>query len=123
MSRLTALLAVVTTTITLALPPGASACPLCKEAIPADVDGYDGDGHDPAREARAWNNSIYLFVSMPYLLLGVVGLFVYRAMRRAPGANTLPVAPAGEEANDVLSDASPTVRPDNPDRGGGGQPG
>jgi hypothetical protein len=80
MSRLTALLAVVAVAVVLTLPPAAFSCPLCKEAIPADVDGSDGDGHDPTREARALNNSIYLFVSMPYLLLGVVGLFVYRAM-------------------------------------------
>jgi hypothetical protein len=38
---------------------------------------------DPLREARAYNNSIYLMVSMPYLLLGTVGILVYRGIRTA----------------------------------------
>jgi hypothetical protein len=37
---------------------------------------------DPAREARAWNASIYLMVGMPYLLLGGVGLLIYRECRK-----------------------------------------
>jgi hypothetical protein len=36
---------------------------------------------DQAREAMAYNHSIYLMVSMPYLLLGGVGFWVYRAIR------------------------------------------
>jgi hypothetical protein len=38
---------------------------------------------DPLREARAYNNSIYLMVSMPYLLLGIVGCLVYLGFRKA----------------------------------------
>ena len=38
---------------------------------------------DPLREARAYNNSIYLLVAMPYLLLGTIGLVVYRGFRVA----------------------------------------
>jgi hypothetical protein len=36
---------------------------------------------DQAREAMAYNHSIYLMVSMPYLLLGGVGFWVYRGIR------------------------------------------
>jgi hypothetical protein len=34
------------------------------------------------RESRAYNDSIYLMVGMPYLLLGGVGLLIYRGYRR-----------------------------------------
>jgi hypothetical protein len=38
---------------------------------------------DPLREARGYNNSIYLMVGMPYLLLGSLGLMIYRGVRAA----------------------------------------
>lgn len=56
----------------------ALACPNCKDAIPASA--ADGDD-DPFAEAKAYNRSIYLMVSMPYLLVGTVGFFVYRSFR------------------------------------------
>ena len=31
--------------------------------------------------ARAYNNSIYLMVGVPYLMLGTVGFMVYRHLR------------------------------------------
>ena len=37
---------------------------------------------DPLQEARAYNSSIYLMVSMPYLLLGAVGFLVYRGYKK-----------------------------------------
>jgi len=37
---------------------------------------------DPFLEARAYHFSVYLMVGMPYLLLGGVGLLVYRAVRK-----------------------------------------
>ena len=43
---------------------------------------------DPLREARAYNESIYLLVAMPYLLLGTVGFMIYRgfkATQKNPG--------------------------------------
>jgi hypothetical protein len=40
------------------------------------------DGDDPLREARAYNQSIYFMVSMPYLLLGVIGFKVYRSFQK-----------------------------------------
>jgi hypothetical protein len=41
------------------------------------------DEDDPLREAKAYNRSIYLFVGMPYLLLGAVGFLIYRTVRSA----------------------------------------
>jgi hypothetical protein len=38
---------------------------------------------DPLREARAFNQSIYIMVGMPYLLLGTIGLLIYRGIRAA----------------------------------------
>jgi LPXTG-motif cell wall-anchored protein len=40
---------------------------------------------DQAREANAYNNSIYLMVGVPYVLLGGVGFMVYRSRRKAGG--------------------------------------
>jgi hypothetical protein len=36
---------------------------------------------DQFREARAYNQSIYMMVGMPYLLLGVFGALVYRGFK------------------------------------------
>jgi hypothetical protein len=38
---------------------------------------------DPLREARAYNQSIYVMVAMPYLLFGTVGFMVYRGIKAA----------------------------------------
>jgi hypothetical protein len=40
------------------------------------------DGDDPLREARAYNQSIYFMVAMPYFLLGVVGFKIYWEFRK-----------------------------------------
>jgi hypothetical protein len=37
---------------------------------------------DATREARAYNNSIYLMAGMPYVLLGGFTAWVYRGLRR-----------------------------------------
>ncbi len=37
---------------------------------------------DPAREASAYNQSIYLMAGMPYLLLGAFGFYVYRGLKK-----------------------------------------
>ncbi len=39
------------------------------------------------REARAYNQSIYLMVGMPYLLLGAFSWGVYRGLRRKAAAD------------------------------------
>ncbi len=63
----------------LAVPPRSlHACPMCAEAVP-ETSLVDED--DRVREAQAYNWCIYLMVSMPYLLLGSVGMLVYRGMR------------------------------------------
>ncbi len=38
------------------------------------------------REARAYNQSIYLMVTMPYFLLGVVSFMIYRSFKNAARA-------------------------------------
>lgn len=59
--------------------PTAFACPLCKEAIANSEPVEEPSGADlPA----AYNNSIYLMVGMPYLLLGVFGFLVYRGLQQ-----------------------------------------
>jgi hypothetical protein len=42
------------------------------------------------REAQGYNYSIYLMVSVPYLLLGGVGLMVYRGLRKKARAEGPP---------------------------------
>jgi hypothetical protein len=51
------------------------------------------DGEDPMAEPRAYNHSIYLMVSMPYLLLGSFGLMCYWKVRMARRTPTRPTAP------------------------------
>ncbi len=41
------------------------------------------EGDDPLQEARAYNQSIYLMVAMPYGLLGIISFLVYRGYRIA----------------------------------------
>ena len=57
------------------------------------------------REAEAYNNSIYLMVGMPYMLLAGVGFLVYRGLRRK--------AVADQEALRVSEDKTPA--PPGPD--------
>ncbi len=54
---------------------------------------------DQYREARAYNNSIYLMVGMPYLSLGALGFLIWRGFRqrdRAQREAMLPPSDAGE---------------------------
>jgi hypothetical protein len=62
------------------------------------------EAEDQAREARAYNQSIYLMVGMPYLLLGTVGYLVYRGLKQK----------ALLEQNSV-SAAGPPLSPGAPD--------
>jgi hypothetical protein len=83
--------------LTLAIPRAVRACPLCAEAATA---GSGADEDDALREAHAYNDSIYLMAGMPYLMLGGVGFWVYRSIRRH-NAITLPSeapAPSPESA-------------------------
>jgi hypothetical protein len=76
---------VLTALVGLAAVSPAAACPMCKEAVPASGDGsaLTTDEEVAVQQARAWNNSIYLFVGMPYLLVGGVGFLVYRSFKKA----------------------------------------
>ena len=67
----------------------ATACPMCKEAVPATGDGSSLSPEDEAavQQAKAYNNSIYLLVGMPYLLVGGVGFLVYRSFKKAGRLN------------------------------------
>ena len=57
---------------------------------------------DQTRLSRAYNNSIYLMVGMPYLLLGAVGYLIYRGVRqKALAQQPLPVEPG--QAPDLSS--------------------
>lgn len=73
-----------------AVPAVATACPNCKDAVAAGT-GEPGDT-DPLREARAYNNSVYFMVSVPYLVLGTLGVVGYRAYCKAQA-----VPPPGED--------------------------
>jgi hypothetical protein len=57
---------------------------------------------DPLREARAYNQSIYLMAGMPYLLLGTVGLMIYRGYKAAQKAEARLPSQTAEEQNEPL---------------------
>jgi hypothetical protein len=62
-----------------ALSSSAPACPLCKDAI-----STPGPDEEVNNLPRAYNNSIYLMISVPYMALGVVGFAIYRAKMQSP---------------------------------------
>jgi hypothetical protein len=64
----------------LALAQPALACPACQDAV---INGSGKDDDDPMREARAYNQSIYLMVGVPYGTLGMLSFLVYRGYRTA----------------------------------------
>jgi hypothetical protein len=64
------------------------------------------EDEDPLQEARAYNRSIYLMVSMPYLLLGAIGLGVYRGMKSATKRNRPEVA-----GNDMPAEIGQPAQP------------
>ena len=41
----------------------------------------DENGNDPLREGRAYNNSIYFMLAVPYSILAVGGVVFYRQTR------------------------------------------
>lgn len=60
------------------LPSVVQACPLCREAV---ANSSGAEDTDQMREARAYNNSIYLMVGMPYVLVGGFGFAIYRHLK------------------------------------------
>ncbi len=77
MKRLHLAFGLIAVCIFLASARPASACPACQDAI------INSSDDDPMREARAYNQSIYLMVGMPYATLGIVSLLIYRGYRKA----------------------------------------
>ena len=59
---------------------------------------------DPLREARAYNESIYLMVAVPYLLLGTVGFMIYRGFKAAQKNRGGPLIETLEEMDKLLDD-------------------
>jgi hypothetical protein len=55
------------------------------------------EANDMKREAEAYNNSIYLMVGMPYLLLAGVGCLVYRGLRRKARMEQMAARPPDEQ--------------------------
>jgi hypothetical protein len=80
MNRLLLFLGAATLLVNLALPVAALACPNCQDAI---ASAANAGGEDPLREPRAYNHSIYLMAGMPYLLLGFLGVMIYRTARKS----------------------------------------
>jgi hypothetical protein len=78
----------------LVMPRMATACPMCSEAVP-DTSG--AEALDAERESQGYNRSIYLMAGMPYLLLGGMGLLIYRGYRRQAQEPAQQVASAGAE--------------------------
>lgn len=72
---------------TLGYSPAVRACPNCKDAVTVENAPED---EDPLREARAYNNSIYFMVGMPYLLLAAAGFVIYRNVRAGQKQAELP---------------------------------
>jgi len=116
MRGLPILLVALTFVAVVAVPPRAAACPNCKDAV-ASAGDEEGDPH---REARAYNNSIYLFVGMPYLLVGAFGFLVYRGIKKARQQHTTPAAspPADGGTDHVRADRPPPLPDGGPGRAG-----
>jgi hypothetical protein len=65
--------------LSLTLPPALPACPACADAIANSAEGEDGTA---SNLPVAMNQSIYLMVSTPYILLAVVGFMIYRGVQK-----------------------------------------
>jgi hypothetical protein len=53
---------------------------------PSGSEGQDEEELVAKNTAAAYNQSIYLMVGMPYLLLGAVGYLIYRGYRKGQQA-------------------------------------
>jgi len=60
----------------------------------AATSGSEDD--DPLRESKAYNQSIYLMLAVPYLLLGGFGWVVYRGLNKTNRQQPGPEGPAEE---------------------------
>lgn len=69
-----------------ASPSRAPACPNCNDVMSSNSNALLEDD-DPMREARAYNRSILFMVTTPYVLLGGLGLLMWRSYRSRPTAD------------------------------------
>jgi hypothetical protein len=71
--------ALLAAALLLSMTTAAQACPGCKEALAAN-DGVQGD----IISGYFW--SILFMMSMPFTILGMFGIVIYRAMRKSQAA-------------------------------------
>jgi hypothetical protein len=64
---------------------------------------------DPLREARAYNNSIYLMLSVPYLLVGTFAIVIYRGIKAADKRIRAEMPNSEDVAGNRGTEASPEV--------------
>ena len=67
-------------------------------------------GTDPMREARAYNNSIYLMLAMPYLLVGILSFKIYQICKNRNDNTDQLIGP--ETATGTVSTRSQSPFPD-----------
>lgn len=62
----------------------ASACPSCQAALEnlSETEDYDEEAEKQRNLSAAFNNSIYVMISVPYVLMGIFGFLVYRGIRK-----------------------------------------
>ncbi len=58
------------------------ACPSCQVAVESSGDSKDSDPNAMKNLPAAYNNSIYLMISVPYLLFAVFGFMIYRGVKK-----------------------------------------
>ncbi len=68
----------------------AQACPNCKEALSANGGGGD--------LVRGYFYSILFMMGMPFTILGAFSFSMYRAVKKAQAAPSIPTATAADEA-------------------------
>jgi hypothetical protein len=102
--------------------PSADGCPFCTRAATGSANPEDQAGI--SREAQAYNQSIYLMMAMPYLLVGTVSYLIYRGYRKQAQQMSLadPASadlPCGEDsiqgAGHAPSPDASTLRDQHPD--------
>ncbi len=77
--RFASILIVAALFVSQALVTPVMACPSCQMAI----ESTNGDSQESLSNlSRAYNQSIYLFMTMPFLLLGTFGFLIYRGVRQ-----------------------------------------
>ena len=89
--------------------------------MPATSGAEEDEG---LRTSRAYNNSIYLMLAVPYSLVGLMGYFVYRhlhardealAATLPPGTEPLPVSPGAEACPPPSQTAAISSEPPSPE--------